>query len=167
MPGWIKFFTEKILNAFVNIGIAIFSTESLCPTYFKYILLNEKILSKYSEELQIKFWEHIMLFCKADNTQIERFINMNRLCLILRYYDRNKYKEMCCKEHLESIKEEFNNNFNVMNPPMNHILKGIKGILDVIITGTEPKNAISLFKLLILDLSPCLVKFIINFFYLH
>ena len=159
-----KFFTEKILNAFVDIGKAIFSFENLCSTYFKYILLNEKILSKYTEDLQIKFWEQIMLFCQADRTQIEKFVNMNRLCLILRFYDRNKYTEMCCKEHLESIKEEFIGNNNVMNPPMNHILKSIKGIMDVIINGTDPKNAISLFKLLTLDLSPCLTKFIINIF---
>ena len=159
-----KFFTEKILNTFVDIGKAIFSTESLCPTYFKYILLNEKILSKYNEDLQIKFWEQIMLFCQADSTQIEKFIKMNRLCLILRYYDRNKYTEMCCKEHLNSIKEEFIGNNNIMNPPMNKILIGIKDIMDVIINGTDPKNAISLFKLLTLDLSPCLTKFIINTF---
>ena len=159
-----KFFTEKILKTFVDIGKAIFSTESLCPTYFKYILLNEKILSKYNEDLQIKFWDQIMLFCQADSTQIEKFIKMNRLCLILRYYDRNKYTEMCCKEHLNSIKEEFIGNNNVMNPPMDNILKGIKGIMDIIINGTDPKNAISLFKLLTLDLSPCLTKFIINIF---
>ena len=102
-----KFFTEKILNKFVDIGKAIFSTENLCSTFFKYILLNEKILSKYAEDLQIKYWEQTMLFCQADRTQMEKFINMNRLCLILRFYDRNKYTEMCCKEHLESIKEEF------------------------------------------------------------
>ena len=159
-----KYFTEKILNSLSNIGKAIFSTESLCSTYFKYILLNEKILSKYTEDLQIKFWEQIMLFCKADRTQIEKFINMNRLCLILRYYDRNKYTEMCCKNHLDSIKEEFIGKDTVMNPPMNHILEGIKGIMDIIINGTDPKNAISLFKLLTLDLSPCLTKFIINTF---
>ena len=159
-----KFFTEKILNAFIDIGKAIFSTENLCPTYFKYILLNEKILSKYPEKLQISFWEHIMLFCKADKTQIEKFIKMNRLCLILRFYDRNKYTEMCCKEHLDEIKEEFIGNDEIMNPPMNKILLGIKGIMDIIINGTEPKSAISLFKLLTLDLSPCLTKFIINTF---
>ena len=159
-----KFFTEKILNAFIDIGKAIFSHENLCPTYFKYIILNEKILSKYTEELQISFWDHIMLFCKADKTQIEKFINMNRLCLILRFYDRNKYTEMCCQEHLGEIKEEFIGSGEIMNPPMNKILLGIKGIMDIIINGTDPKNAISLFKLLTLDLSPCLTKFIINTF---
>ena len=41
---------------------------------------------------------------------------------------------------------------------------GIKDLMDNIISGTDPKNAISLFKLLTLDLSPCLIRFIINTF---
>ena len=159
-----KCYTENILNIFVAIGKAIFSTENLCETYFQYILLNEKIISKYNQDLQIKFWEYIILFCKADRTQIERLLNMNRLCLILRYYDRNKYTQMCCKEHLATIKPEFIGSDVVMNPPMNQIVKTIKDSMDIIISGTDPKNALNLFKLLTLDLSPCLTKFIINTF---
>ena len=159
-----KFFTENILNSFFIIGKAIFSTENICQTYFKYILLNEKIISKYSEELQIKFWGYILLFYESDRTQIEKFMNMNRICLILRYYDRNKYTEMCCQEHLDSIKEEFIGSKSVMNPPMNKKVQKIKDLMDNIISGTDPKNAISLFKLLTLDLSPCLIRFIINTF---
>ena len=159
-----KYFTENILNSFATIGKTIFSTENLSETYFQYIILNEKIMSKYNQELQIKFWEYIILFCKADRTQIERLLNMNRLCLILRFYDRNKYTQMCCKEHLATIKMEFMGSEAVMNPPMNQIVKTIKDSMDIIISGTDPKNAISLFKLLTLDLSPCLTRFIINTF---
>jgi hypothetical protein len=36
--------------------------------------------------------------------------------------------------------------------------------MDIIISGTDPKNALNLFKLLTLDLSPCLTRFIINTF---
>ena len=159
-----KYFTDDILRAFIDIGIAIFSTENLCPTYFKYILLNEKIITKYNEKLQISFWEKLMLFCRADKTQMEKFFQMNRLCLILRYYDRNKYNEMCCKKHLFEIKGEYIGCGRIMNPSMNKILLGIKSIMEMIISGTEPKNAICLFKLLTLDLSPCLTQFIINIF---
>jgi hypothetical protein len=51
-------FTEKILENFENNGKTIFSNndEALCSSYFEHIFLNEKILSKYSENLQIKFW---------------------------------------------------------------------------------------------------------------
>ena len=158
------YFTEDILKATIDIGIAIFSTDNVCSNYFKYIILNEKIISKYDEKLQIDFWDHIMLFCKADKTQIENYFQMNRLCLILRFYDKMKYNEICCREHLNEIKEEYLGNRRIMNPSMNKILLGIKSIMDIIISGTEPKNAIALFKLLTLDLSPCLTKFIINTF---
>ena len=159
-------FTEKILELFNQIGKTIFSNnfESLCRNYFKHILLNEKILSKYPEDLQIKFWNHILLFCESDKEQIEKFVQMNRICLILRFYDKNKYTEMCCEKHLSMIKDEFVGNKSIMNPPMNQKLSNLENILNVIIDSQEPKNVIYLFKLLTLDLSPCLTKFILNIF---
>ena len=159
-------FSEKILELFNQIGKIIFSNnfETLCRSYFKHILLNEKILSKYPEDLQIKFWNHILLFCESDKEQIETFVQMNRICLILRFYDKNKYTEMCCEKHLSMIKQEFIGSKAIMNPPMNQKLSNLENILKVIIDSQEPKNAIYLFKLLTLDLSPCLTKFILNIF---
>ena len=161
-----KVFTEKILNALDSLGKTLFinNLESICSTYFNYILLNEKILSKYNENLQIKFWNKLYLFCQSDITQIEIFININRLCLILRFYDRNRYKEMCCEQHLNMIKEEYVGSKKVMNPNMNKKLSNLKNIMDLIIDSQEPSKALSLFKLLTLDLSPCLTKFILNIF---
>ena len=159
-------FTEKILNSFNEIGKTIFSNnfEALCSSYFKHILLNEKILSKYSETLQIKFWNQILLFCESDKDQIETFININRICLILRFYDRNKYKEMCCQEHLCQLNEEYVGNKTLMNPPMSIKLISLKNILNVVIVTQEFQKVMSLFKLLTLDLSPCLTKIILNIF---
>ena len=162
-----KIFTQRILNAFFKLAKILFinnNNESVCPNYFKHILLNEKILSKYNINLQIEFWNQLFLFCQSDKTQIETFININRLCLILRFYDRNKYTEMCCQEHLNMIKDEFVGSKKIMNPTMTQKLSNIKNLMDLIIESQEPKNAVSLFKLLTLDLSPCLVKFILNIF---
>ena len=159
-------FTQKILYVFFEIGKALFKNdlESLCANYFKHILLNERILSKYNENLQIKFWDQIYKFCESDKSQIENFMKMNRLCLILRFYDRNKYTEMCCEEHLNAFKEQFVGSKKIMNPPMNQKLSNLKNIMDLIIFEQDPKNAVNLFKLLTLDLSPCLTKFILNIF---
>ena len=159
-------FTEKILNVFFEIGKTLFKNdlEFLCANYFKYILLNEKILSKYNENLQIIFWNNMYLFCESDKSQIETFINVNRLCLILRYYDKNKYSEMCCEAHLNVFKDQFVGSKKIMNPPMNKKLSYLKNIMDLIIVEQEPKSAVYLFKLLTLDLSPCLTKFILNIF---
>ena len=161
-----KVYTEKILNALDSLGKTLFinNLESICSTYFNYILLNEKILSKFNENLQIKFWNKLYLFCQSDITQIEIFLNINRLCLILRFYDKNKYKEMCCQDHLDMIKEEYRGSKKVMNPKMTKKLSYLKNIMDLIIDSQEPSNAVALFKLLTLDLSPCLTKFILNIF---
>ena len=159
-------FTEKILDMFTDIGKCMFGNniESLSSIYFDNILLNEKILSKYSQDLQIKFWNHILLFCQSDSSQIEVFINMNRICLILRFYDKNKYTEMCCQRHLSMIKEEYRGSKMIMNPPMDKKLQCIENIMNVIINSQEPEKAFDLFKLLTLDLSPCLTEFIVNIF---
>ena len=159
-------YTDRIVNALLEIARCMFTNnfESLCSNFFNYILLNEKIFSKYSEELQIKLWNYVLLFCQSDSTQIEKFINMNRICLILRFYDKNKYTEMCCSKHLKIIKKEFVGSNKIMNPSMTRKLEPIKRIMDVTIQELEAKNSFLLFKLLTLDLSPCLVKFILNIF---
>ena len=161
-----KVYTENILNALFSLGKTLFinNLESECTNYFNYILLNEKILSKYNENLQSNFWKKLYLFCQSDITQVQNLLNINRLCLILRFYDRNKYQEMCCQEHLDIIKKEYIGSEKVMNPTMNTKLSQLKDIMNLIIDSTESNNALSFFKLLTLDLSPCLIKFIINIF---
>jgi hypothetical protein len=157
-------FTEKILGNFIEIGKTIFYNDdnTLCSSYFDNIFLNEKILSKYSENLQIKFWQQVLLFCQSDKEQIEVFMNINRICLILRFYEKNKYTEMCCETHLSKLKEEYIGSKTVMNPTMSKKLSSLEKLLNLVIESQDPANVISLFKLLTLDLSPCLTKFILN-----
>ena len=143
-----KVYTENILNALFSLAKTLFinNLETECSNYFNYILLNEKILSKYSENLQSTFWNKLFLFCQSDITQVQTFLNMNRLCLILRFYDRNKYKEMCCQEHLDIIKNQYRGSLKVMNPTMNTKLAQLKDIMDLIIDSSESNNALSFFK---------------------
>ncbi len=162
-----KIFTQKILNSFFQLGKTLFisNLEVKCSNYFKHILLNEKILSKYDSNLQIQFWDQLFLFHESDKQQVQTFLKINRLCLILRYYDRNKYTEMCCEEHLNMIKDEYKGSKKVMNPSMSQKLKDLEKLIKSIIVSEQiSNNAIDLFKLLTLDLSPCLVKFILNIF---
>ena len=162
-----KIFTQKILNSFFQLGKTLFisNLEVKCSNYFKHILLNEKILSKYDSNLQIQFWDQLFLFHESDKQQVQTFLKINRLCLILRYYDRNKYTEMCCEEHLNMIKDEYKGSKKVMNPSMSRKLKDLEKLIKSIIVSEQiSNNAIDLFKLLTLDLSPCLVKFILNIF---
>ena len=161
-----KVFTAKIMDSFFKLGKLLFisDSEKICSNYFKHILLNEKILSKYDSNLQIEFWNKLFSFYISDKEQMQTFLNINRLCLILRFYDRNKYTEMCCEHHLNMIKDEYKGSLKVMNPSMSEKLSNLKNLMDSVIESREKNNAIYLFKLLTLDLSPCLVKFILNIF---
>ena len=159
-------FNKKTLEFLLEIGKTIFTNnnEKLCSNYFKHILLNEKILSKYSEDLRVEFWNELLKFTQSDKYQASKYINMNKICLILRFYDKNKYTEMCCEKHLSMIKDEFIGNKTIMNPTMPKKLSYLENILTAIINSQEPKNVCSLFLLLTLDLSPCLNLFIIKIF---
>jgi hypothetical protein len=59
------------------------------------------------------------------------------------------------------FKKEYIGNSNIMNPSMEVKLDDISKIIKVIVTYQSPNWVLSLFKLLTLDLSPCLTKFII------
>ena len=52
----------------------------MCDNYFKYILLNEKILLKFYENFHIILWNNIYKFCESDKPQIEILITKNRIC---------------------------------------------------------------------------------------
>ena len=72
------FFGREITNRII-IFESINKFESLCDNYFKYILLNEKILLKFDENFHIVLWNNIYKFCESDKPQIEILININRL----------------------------------------------------------------------------------------
>ena len=156
------YFTEKIFEMFIKVGKTVFNNdEDICSDYFEHIFLNEKILSKYSENLQIKFWQQVTLFCQSDIDQIKNVMNINRICLILRFYDKNKYTEMCCENHLNEFKEEYIGSRTIMNPTMEKKLLNIEKSL-IFYIRSKDSYIFPLFKLLTLDLSPCLTKFILK-----
>ena len=76
----------------------------------------------------------------------------------------SKYSEMCCENHLPQLKEEYVWNKKVMNPTLEKKLSNLEKLLDLVILSIDLSNVISLFKLLTLDLFPCLTKFILNIF---
>ena len=161
-----KLYTENVLNILISLAKSLFTNDLVkeCSNFFNYILLNEKILSKYSDNLQCIFWEKLFFFCQTDITLFKTFLNINRLSIILRFYDKNKFKEMCCQKHLDDIKDEYIGSHKIMNPTLNTKLSRLKDIMNIIIDSIEPNNSLVIFKLLTLDLSPCLTLFIINIF---
>ena len=159
-----NFLNENILNELYNIGKIIISQniQGYSSNYFNNILLNEKIIFKYKKEIQIKLWNLILQLCISDHEQIESFINIKKICILIRYYDKESNNEMCCQYHLNMYKKDFIGNMKVMEPNLNERLIHIQKILDAIILIQNPEKLVSLYKLLLLDLSPCLTKFIIK-----
>ena len=159
-----SFLNENVLYELYNIGKIIIkhNIQGYSSNYFNNVLLNEKIIFKYKKETQIKLWNLILQLCLSDQEKIESFINIKKICILLRYYDRERNNEMCCQYHLKMYKKDFIGNMKVMEPNLNERLIHIQNILDAIILKQNPEKLVSLYKLLLLDLSPCLTKFIVK-----
>ena len=173
-------FTEDVLNILVEIGKETFqfSYEKIeknnTEDYLSLILLNEKIISKFNSKNQLKLWESLYHFFTSDYSQIKENINMSKICLLLRFYDENRYNEYCCSSHAKLfISNNKNNNLNknemgVMNPDMNVKTDKFFDIIQLYVDKIDMSDEeINLFKLLSLDLSPCLQKKIINIYIKH
>ena len=164
IPNYIL--NEDVIDEFDNIGKTILkhNVKGFSSNFFNDILINEAIIFKFKSELHSKIWNIILHYCLTGKEKIESFITMKKICIFLRYYDRNRYKEICCSYHLNMYKKEFIGNIKVMEPTLNERLICIKKILHIIIKNQNPEKLISLYRLLMLDLSPCLKKLILNIF---
>ena len=171
-------FTEQILDIFLQIGKETFGSEDdIEENFVNMILLNEKIFSKFSVEVQQKLWEGVHAFFTSDYLQMKESIPMSKICLLLRFYDSKRYDKFCCKKHADLFKSnkkeknenEINNEQNVMNPDMNTTVNKLFETIQLYLEKfPDEEDNDNLFKLLTLDLSPCLqikiIRAYINFF---
>ena len=173
-----KIFTKTILNIFNDIGKETFQYTDdkykFSYTFINMVLLNEKIFSKFSEENQLKLWDDINKFFTSDYSQLKDSLNMSKICLLLRFYDKDRYNKYCCKKHanLFKLSDDDNDIINVMDPDMNIKVGKLFETIQLYVNNlSNESDTINLFKLLSLDLSPCLQKKIIltyqNFFNNH
>ena len=172
-------YSNKILDILLNIGKEAFrfsddKFSSSNDNFVNMILLNEKIFSKFTPKNQSKLWEGVYQFFISDHLQMRESLNISKICLLLRFYDEKKYEEYCCKRHADLFNVKFENNIGnnnisakdelkIMNPEMN---EKIDKLFDIIILYFnkfyKEKEIVNLYKLLSLDLSPCLQKKIIQ-----
>ena len=159
-----KLFNNRIRNIFYELGKESFQfsdeTSNFSHKFINMILLNEKIFSKFSEENQLNLWGDIHKFFTSDYSQLKDSLNMSKICLLLRFYDKDRYSKYCCQRHAELFDDDSPG--NVLNPDMNTKVKKLFEIIQLFVDNlsTEPET-VNLFKLLSLDLSPCLQKKII------
>ena len=162
-----KIFTKTILNIFYDIGKETFQysddKKKFSFTFVNMVLLNEKIFSKFSEENRLKLWDNMNKFFTSDYSQLKDSLNMSKICLLLRFYDKDRYIKYCCKKHANLFKIcEDENNINIMNPDMNTKIGKLFDTIQLYVNKlSNESDTINLFKLLSLDLSPCLQKKII------
>ena len=170
-----KFYTINILQSILN--IFNFSTGK-CPKtknnnlvdLINLILLNEKIILKIPLNLQIEFWNYLYDFFKKNSDLIEFTLNISKICLFIKFYDEERYTKFCCQKHacLINAKEGEQNEKFLMIPDLNfRITKLFNIILLYINNSMEDKIFKDLFKILALDLSPCLQNQIILLYISH
>ena len=168
-----ELFTKNILDILIEIGKYIFQNNGIKynqdDNYMNNILLNEKIFGKFNSENQIKLWEEIYKFFTSDYLKMKEYLNIFKINNILRFYDKNKYHEFCCKKHCDLVMINSKKVKKVMEPEMNIKIEQLFQIIQLFIKKFgDQKEIIILYRLLILDLSPCLqnkiIQVYINYF---
>ena len=173
-------FSERILITLLEISNLIFnySTPSSIldkekSNFLTLILLNERIIIKYNNNIGI-FWDKIFNFYLNYQEQL-KFFPLSSICLILKYYDKNRYNQFCCEEHYsiffsEDIDKETYKNY-IMKPSLKEKIKNLFSILLMIFEhcgNDESSNELikneffNIIKMLCLDISPCLQFSILN-----
>ena len=161
-----KIYSNRIRNLFYELGKESFQyseekNNNFSFTFINMILLNEKIFSKFSEENQLILWGDIYKFFTSDYSQLKDSLSMSKICLLLRFYDKDRYTKYCCKRHANLFDEETSN--SILEPDMNIKVGKLFEIIQLFVDNLSNENeTANLFKLLSLDISPCLQKKVIT-----
>ena len=138
--------------------------------FINLILLNERIITKFTPKAQIELWEGVYDIFKKDLTKLQETLSTPKICLLLRFYDEKRYEQFCCYKHacLFNNGNISENKSNIMYPDMNIKVGILFQIIQLYIDKITERNQVEdIFKLLSLDLSPCLQKKIINLYISH
>ena len=168
-----KYFNTSIMNDFKSIGKSLFYYADYSPLLFKfctYILLNEKILTKFNISNQNEIWKVIDLFSVSDFNQFNSLISFQKLVYFLKYYDSKYCLYYCCSYHKTCFintckkKEHFNEAFNINNvPELKNIIKNKFSRF----SNDDCLEGKILIETISMNISPCfqlfIIKLIINY----
>ena len=159
-----EYFNDKIFNGLENIGNNILkeNINEFCSDFFVEILLNEKIIFKFNDNLRSSLWNIILQFYLTSKEIMRYTLDTKKLCNILLFCDEFMRKEMCCEFHLNMYKKEFIGNITSMKPELNYQLISLKKLINEHLLSQNDESIVSLIELLILDLSPCMLKIILE-----
>ena len=170
-----KFFSLKILQNIINIIIILIQNEQIISlkkssNFINLILLNERIITKFNFNIQIELWNNLNDILKNDLKLIKETLNTAKVCVILRIMDENRYTQFCCHKHacLINTKKNEQNKEILMKPLLNLRINRLFEIIQFYIDHAEEDNNFKdLFKLLSLDLSPCIQNKILDLYISH
>ena len=138
--------------------------------FFNHVCLNEKILFKFNLEDRKTMYK-VIYDCLAENNYMD--VNVNNLINILLYHEKDRYTHFCCKKHASYFKKES----KVLEPELLEYIKLIVNIIELLLfnkskdkTNVKGKQLdinklMEIFKLLTLDITPCLQITILKLFF--
>ena len=168
------FNNNEIVKIFINIGKASFNIDKIFinnNNFINMILMNEKIICKFKKEYQALIWDSLYLIFSKNADKLKEILNIPKICIIIRYYNEKRYNEYCCTKHSylfksNNVKENNEYKSNIMKPEINSMLDKFFGIIYLYVEQISNEEEISdFYKLLLMDLYPCLQKRIISVFY--
>ena len=178
-----KFYTMNILQSIIglinlplerqneNENKILNNNDNLYSNNFiNLILLNERIITKFTPRAQIELWDGVYDVFKKDLLKVKKTLSIPKICLLLRFYDEKRYEKYCCYKHacLFNNGDIFENRSNIMHPEMDCKVGKLFEIIQLYLDMANEENQVEdIFKLLALDLSPCLQKKIINLYISH
>ena len=168
------FFDNQITGKFISISFFLISLDknyiNLIQQFHNYILMNEAILFKFSNEEQKIILQQIKYYIDF-SIKVNLNIDIMAIINILLHYDKERYNKFCCKAH----SDYFNESCEVYSPELNVLLRPVEEIIEklfekFIIEASQTKESetgpklFKIFEMLTIDISPCLQKVIINQF---
>ena len=166
---------DEIVKIFINIGKATCDSKDdeafNKDNFINMILMNEKILYKFTKKNQNIIWDNLYKFFSKNFNKMKNFLNIPKICMTIRYYDENRYKEYCCIKHANLFKPNKVNEKEeykpiIMKPEMDKKIDKFFKLIQLYIEKMNNKEEIiDLFKMLLMDLAPCMQKKIISLFY--
>ena len=174
-----KYFDERLSNKLISISTSLIYYQNdfvnLIKQFHNDILLNKTIFFKFKIEEQrliLQQIKYLLEMIKNEGFIIDIMLLLN----ILLTYDEERYNKFCCKFH----SEYFNTESEIYSPELKDILKPVEDIISKLFEifireapknkGKENKNEngimlFKLFEMLTFDISPCLQKIILKYFF--
>ena len=164
-----ELFNDKVLEILFEIGKETIKNLDKInierENFVNMILLNEKIIINYDVKKRMILWKILYCFLTSDDTLINIFFDIKKICILLKFFDSQRYNKYCCKKHYAIFNEEDITDDKILEPNMmkrtNELFQLIQNYIN---NSCEDKNSIYLFKLLSLDISPCLQERIIDIY---